>query len=170
MERYLSLAGPAVPTAGGAIVASAELCDPETGIFAATGDLTVPRAWYAAALLVNGQVLIVGGFRFSDGPYDNDNTSADLYDPTTGTFAATGNIARLRIMPTATLLPTGWVLVVGGTQDSRSAELYDPAAGTFVYAGDTTVRRKAHAATLLQTGKVLLSGGVAVFGCAELYE
>jgi hypothetical protein len=57
--------------------------------------------------------------------------SAELYDLGSGSWSATGSLARAREIPTATLLPNGKVLVAGGDQDSgslNSAELYDPAS------------------------------------------
>ena len=58
--------------------------------------------------------------------------SAELYDPAAGTFAATGNMTAARYAPTATLLPSGKVLIAGGADYSSgmatalaSAELYD---------------------------------------------
>src|ERR1700683_3382482 len=62
---------------GSVQLASAELYDP--GTFAPTGDMTTPRAGNTAVLLPNGKVLIAGGL------------SAELYDPSTGTFTATGD-------------------------------------------------------------------------------
>ena len=71
----------------------------------------------AVTLLSDGKVLVAGG------RYD---TSAELYDPNTGTFTATGSMTavRARPSPTATLLGNGKVLIVGGDSDVGSAELY----------------------------------------------
>jgi hypothetical protein len=59
--------------------------------------------------------------------------SAELYDPTTGTFAATGSMTTARVGSTATLLSDGRVLVAGGYalsngqgEATASAELYQP--------------------------------------------
>ena len=61
---------------------------------------------------------------------------------------------------TATLLPTGKVLVAGGSMHDAlsSAELYDPATGTWTATGSLAPHAR-HTATLLPSGKVLVAGG-----------
>jgi len=155
--------------------ARAELYDPSTGTFTATSDMTTPRYMHAATLLPNGKVLIAGGRR-------NDSTarsvpslsSAELYDPATGTFSATHDMAAARWLPTATLLNSGQVLIAGGYYNNdplRSAELYDPSAGTFTPTGDMT-EPGAETATLLPNGKVLITRSLDRGGPnhAELYD
>jgi len=133
----------------------------QTGTFTATGSMTTPRYQYAAALLANGQVLIAGGW--SDPAISVYLASAELYDPATGTFSATGSMTTVRVDPTATLLPNGQVLVAGGNNCTgcvlASAELYDPATGVFTATGSMTTPRYNHTATLLLNGQVLVAGG-----------
>ncbi|HSB75920.1 MAG TPA: kelch repeat-containing protein [Terriglobales bacterium] len=141
-------------------LATAELFDPATETFSSTGSLHTTRAFHSATLLANGKVLIVGGV----GPcsdYCRELSTAEIYDPLTGTFSATGSMALGRAGQTATLLADGKVLVTGGGGFGAlsSAELYDPATGKFTSAGNMLSARENHTATLLGDGKVLIVGG-----------
>ena len=90
-------------------------------------------------------------------------TTADLYDPAAGTFAATGKMTTSRDGHSATLLADGRVLIAGGvgTTYLASAEVYDPATKSFSTTGSLTSPRAYHTATLLPDGKVLIAGGIA---------
>jgi len=94
-----------------------------------------------------------------------------------GSITASAPMLEPRSGHTATLLPNGKVLIVGGmrrNQDfSKTAELYDPSTGKFQRAGEMSMGRVGHIAVLLRSGKVLIAGGWVGGGgteSAELYD
>ncbi|HEX8076258.1 MAG TPA: kelch repeat-containing protein, partial [Chthoniobacterales bacterium] len=105
--------------------------------FEETGSMAQPRAYHTATLLPDGKVLVTAGADGNGSLFNRNNSlaSSTLYDPATRTWAESGSLTNRRYLHTATLLPNGKVLVVGGTldlnSDLASAELYDPATGTW---------------------------------------
>ena len=90
---------------------------------------------------------------------------------TPGTFTATGSMITPRFFHTATLLPSGRVLIAGGWTErmfspTAAAELYDPLTGTFTPTGNLISPRDHHTATLLPDGRVLIAGGYDATGHA----
>jgi N-acetylneuraminic acid mutarotase len=155
---------------------STELYDPASGLCSPSGSLATARHDHTVTLLPNGKVLVAGGY-FEDGETSTTLASAELYDPATGAWSATGNLGAARRIATATLLPNGKVLVAGGNGVSNvlaSAELYDPATGTWTNTGSLGTARSGHTATLLPNGKVLVVEGWDRSGftlaSAELYN
>lgn len=156
---------------------TAELYDPATDTFKATGSLQNARQKHTATLLSDGKVLIAGGIVGAGGGITV--TTAEIYDPTAGTFTpTTGSPMAARSEHTATLLPGpgGKVLIVAGRNQANyvaTAELYDPATGTFALTVTAPLASRAtHTATLLNNGKVLIAGGFrsGALSSAELYD
>jgi hypothetical protein len=150
---------------------TAELYNPAAGTFSTTGPLVAARQSHVAAALPSGQVLLAGGYS-GYATASGFLTTGEIYDPQSGTFRLTkGNMTSAREGATATLLPTGQVLIAGGADSSsvlRTAELYDPATDSFSATGVLSVPRLFHTATLLPSGKVLLVGGNA--GPADIFD
>jgi WD40 repeat protein len=151
------------------VTASAEIYDPQSGKFTATTDMMrVRRVNHSATLLGNGKVLIAGGHAALGGTCGDGTptATAELFDPEKKTFTPTGSMLVGRTKHTATLLPTGKVLIAGGytwdggTGDwSASAEVYDPTTGTFASVPPMNSPRAWFTATPLGNGRVLMSGG-----------
>jgi hypothetical protein len=164
----------------GGVLSSAELYDSNTRRFIPTGAMTVARMGQTITMLRDGRVLITGGVRNIG--FRSELSSAEIYDPPTGTFATTGSMRTPREGHTATTLRDGRVLIVGGSDNGihtlDSAEIYDPSSGAFMAAGHLNQPRVAHVATLLHSGKVLIAGGgrggmpggYISYDTAELYD
>ena len=131
--------------------------------FPTAGNVQIPRSETATVLLPNGKVLLVGG---GDG-----TGTAELFDPATDTWSTTAATANEIFGPTATLLPSGQVLLTGGVA-TQTAEVFDPEAEMWVAPAPTDMafQRRLHTATLLPNGKVLVTGGFSNGNKAELYD
>jgi hypothetical protein len=137
------------------------------------GSMRVARLGHTATLLPGGKVLVAGGSGGAEFL-----ASAELFDPSKGTFTQTANMTTKRAGHTATLLRSGKVLIIGGAQQPdtnlASAEVFDPATGVFTATGNMRTARTDHSATLLQDGRVLVAGGSEVWpqslASAELYD
>lgn len=147
--------GPRDPVTGEwptSALASAELWDPATGRFSATGRMAVPREDATVTLLDDGRVLIAGGTATYPGGRVTAPASTELYDPVTGTFSATGSMLAGRgtchcgvakpglSHPAAAKLVDGRVFIAGGQVQGNDpnggppgdyADIYDPRTGTF---------------------------------------
>lgn len=119
---------------GGVEWASAELYDPVSGSWTATGTMGEARYGHTASLLRDGRVLVAGGVNTSLSGVNGPLASAELYDPGSGSWSPTANLVEARGAVTATVLSNGTVLVTGGfdfdATPLTTAELYTPGSGS----------------------------------------
>jgi hypothetical protein len=184
--KVLIAGGFALDSSGNRSLAGAELYDPVTGTFSNAADMSTARTDHTASLMNDGAVLIAGGnvpcTPTLCGTVLNAFATAELYDPVANTFSPAGSMTTARFQHTATVLPSGLVVIAGGqTVDATntqyvptaSIEIYNPVSRTFSPAGSLIVPRGSHTATLLDTGQILFIGGVDSTGIplntAELY-
>jgi hypothetical protein len=127
-----------------------------------TGHMSVARFDHAAALLANGQVLIVGGLSRNGVA----QPTAELFDPASARFVPAGAPQVKRgWAPIAVTLQNGTVLIAGGSDVScmgcalADAELYDPRTKTFSRTSSMSVKRAGARALPLPNGDVLIAGG-----------
>lgn len=149
------------------------------GQFAPTGSMASARVYHTATLLPDGRVLVTGGLTEDRSGTLSTLSSAELFDPVTGTFSPTGAMNHPRVSHTATLLEDDTVLIAGGDGGNGlvlAAEIYNPASGTFSLTGDLLVARSSHTATKLANGTVLIAGGYSgddfqpALDTAEIYD
>jgi hypothetical protein len=154
---------------------SAETYDPASETWTPVAPMLVSRSGHTATRLRSDAVLVAGGAVLgTDGSDVSDE--AELYHPVTGTWGRTGSLFTAHVNHSATELPSGRVLVVGGDGVHvvlANTELFDPESETWSDAGCTNSPRIFHTATLLGSGAVLVAGGaIGNFGAdssAELY-
>jgi MYXO-CTERM domain-containing protein len=81
-------------------------------------------------------------------------------------------MSTARLGYSATLLPSGQVLIAGGgmQSDAALAEIFDPGAGTWTAAGMMQEGRTNHTAALLSSGLVLVAGGGVEVTSTDIYE
>lgn len=135
------------------------------------GSMSIARDWHVAVALSDGRVLVAGGYT-----PQGLATSAEIYDPATGTFTATAAMAVARGSPAGVRLADGRVLVIGGvgwdangTLPLASSEIYDPATGTWTVSGSMALARRTPVAVSLPGGAVLVIGDSSEAGC-EIFD
>lgn len=131
----------------GAAGTAAELYDPASGQCTSTGAMTQTRwsSWANAVLLAGGKVLVAGGTDVVNG--GQPTPIADLYDPATGTFTATGAMKANRDLFQLQALPDGKAVVLNGSvyvgnqgTSSKTAEVFDPSTNQFTTSTGTQAR------------------------------
>jgi N-acetylneuraminic acid mutarotase len=158
-------------------VAGAVLYDPSTNTWAAAAAPNTKRLSGTATLLPNGDVLALGGIQYGENwasEYKDALSSSEIYDPATNRWTTDASMSHPRWGQTATLMPSGDVLIAGGTEETggasteahgiSSAELFDPQANSWTAVAPMIVGRQSDTATLLPNGDVLAAGGWGDFG------
>jgi hypothetical protein len=145
--------------------------------FQTVGSMSAARRGAAATYIstgpLTGFVLITGGIG-SDGVSLN---TAELYNPTTGTFQPSGTMTAARSFHTSDLMTegplAGDVLLTGGYDSAgntlSSAEIYNAATGVFQSVGGMFSARVYHSSlafTFAGTSYVLVAGGLSSTGTA----
>lgn len=152
-------------------VATAEIYDPTTQTFTRVGDMPNEAAWHTASVLLDGRVLVAGGYGSSCPDPQN---GVAIFNPASNSFSAGVSLPGGRAEQTATTLNDGRVLITGGAFDNfcnfggliyDTAVVFDPATSSYSSEKKMREPRYSHSATLLLDGKVLVVGSL-----AELFD
>jgi hypothetical protein len=153
--------------------ATAELYNPSTGKWTLTGSMTQPRCLQSATLLPNGEVLVSGGVNSIYSTNTATVSGAEIYNPETGTWKATGSLHVSRAQAATLLLNDGEVLTAGGYNNTgnnnpntylTSAELYDPSTQVW-----TTTASMSVGTTLPSPPALLTNGDTLIANDAQFY-
>jgi len=158
----------------------AELYDANSGSFKGAADMSTTRFHHAAVQLANGKVLVLGGIPQLQNRHEQplNPSYAEIYDPLLNSFSPIAGLTISYESYTATLLPSGIVLIVGGADSAGRAtaevQLLNVNSQIISPTGGLGIARLGHTSTLLHDGRVLVTGGTDANGnplaSAELYK
>jgi hypothetical protein len=145
----------------GETLQSATIYDPIMGSWTDTGPMAFARQNHTASVLDDDRVIVVGG----SSAFNNSAPimSAEVYDPATNGWTDAADLSTARLLHTASVLPSGKVLVTGGsstTASLNSAEIFDPIQNVWSAVQNMGTARQYHTASVLPGGKVLVAGGL----------
>ncbi|WP_020178198.1 kelch repeat-containing protein [Methylopila sp. M107] len=171
-------------------VGAVEFFDAKKLKFAKSGALKANRVAEPAAVIGDGaledQVLLSGGMEGKAKLKGRNLTfktkaigSSEAYDPDSEKSQTLGGRVAARVGQTATALPDGRVVIIGGFDSDgvplAIVEIYDPLSKTVKPAERMVFTRALHTATLLGDGTILVAGGMvsssgATTNTAEIYD
>ena len=150
--------------------------DPNSGKFVSAGKMLASARTYGTAVLLplsnalseHGRVLLAGGLNSSGiilntAEIANFNAGTD----TTPVISYTKSMSFARMYPLPVMLPTGQVILFGGTSGKNvnfvfKPEMFDPGTSTWTVLPAATVGRQYHSvALLLPDGRVWTASGTA---------
>jgi len=166
--RALMTGGAAGESIGWSAYSSTYIFDPAKRRWSRSGLLNTARTFTAAAVLLDGRVLVAGGTfmdRMSSEPPRTVDTS-ELWDPRSGDWSRTGRLAAPRSDSSAVTLADGRVLLVGGMATLGGTaipqvEIYDPASGRWSSGGTLATARSGFVLAALRDGGAIVAGGFA---------
>jgi len=155
--------------------------DLRTGETTSLAPMTTGRTFHTLTLLADGKILALGGVTYggqkSNGDYyTNVLDEGEIYDPATNSWTPVPAMSQHRAAHGANLLPSGQVLVSGGTKGNgsneltdvsdimgtalRTTELYDPTTNSWTNGPNMSEPKAGHCAVTLQDDRVLVGGGL----------
>ncbi len=168
--RVLIAGGTTVPDSPADALASAEIFSRGTNsVTSAPGMMSAPRMQNAAVTLLDGNVLVVGGAGWGTTEATGTvSATADLFDPTSGNFAATAHMmSKGRAGIRAALGWDGRVVVTSG--GDATADIYDPVADTFTQV-PLLAEHTWGFIVRMRDGRVMLGGGDGGVTACEIFD
>ena len=155
-------------------LASAELYNPSTGEWRPTGSMTSTRFSQGSTLLQNGHVLVAGGnICWGNSGGSSPGTSAEIYDPSSGSWKMTGSMNYARAGAQLTLLQNGEALIAAGSSFSPAqgtAELFSNGHWSLTSGLYFCCYHNSNNAVLLTNGDVVIYGANVTSYASEFYN
>jgi hypothetical protein len=131
------------------------------------GKMVRPRNYHTGVRMADGRVLVAGGYLAVDS--SDYTTAAEIYDPSTNTWAATTDMNRGRAHFRGALFTKGSkagqiIVASGDTALLPSAEIYDPKTAKWTDTAPMLVGRDEAESVLLGDGRFLVAGGCTLIG------
>lgn len=152
---------------------SCEIYNIDSSKWIITDSLKIPRGGHSSIKLLDGRVLVTGGFNEINGEL----ADCEIYDPEIREWASAALMNVARYEHSATLLPDGKVFICGGKNYSnpqspwlKSCELYDPVLNTWIEVTSLFVAHTLHSIIMLENGLLLITGGDINPEIWELYD
>ncbi len=140
---------------GSGVTASAEILNTTANAAFSLLSMSFARAGHAAALLPNGKVAVTGGSDSAGHTW----RQAELYNPSSHSWTAAGNMAHARTSLTMKLLADGNAIAIGGDGHGTS-EKYSPTANSWSGLAQMKSVRFSASSVVLPDGRILVAGGI----------
>jgi N-acetylneuraminic acid mutarotase/phosphodiesterase/alkaline phosphatase D-like protein len=141
---------------------TSEIYDPESNVWTPADSMEVTRAYHTATVLSDGKVLVAGGQHTCSWTADCYVGSSELYDPSSDTWSATGDMVNGSYSHRAVLKSDGNVMVVDGflATGTVHTETYDKSTGNWTAFKQMSTKRLLASATDMGNGSILVAGGM----------
>lgn len=163
----------------GTVLSTCEIYDPVSNSFSNTGSMATPRVLHAACLLADGRVMVAGGTSSlvdTVTAITSTLSSAEIFNPATGTWSGAPSIGGRRLAPALTLLNNNQVMVSGGVEvvvvfglpisavSTTTVQRWNPNTNAWSSGPNMSQGRAGHQynQVTLNDGRVLFTGGTNV--------
>lgn len=163
-ESVFVAGGMQLPSISSKPLKTSEYYEPSTDSWYTGPAMTAERSHAGYAMLADGRMLVVGGHGVDSSGFDLQLKSAEIFSPSTKSWASTGSLVQERSDATLIPLAGATAVIAGGWNETeygalRTIEYWDGTTWTSIASKGMTEPRMFHAAAKLADGRVLFAAG-----------